>query len=164
MDNIAELMRLGMRRLASGVSIVSVGEKPNERQAMTASSVTSVSTDPASLLVCINQRANVHEQLTAEKPFAISLLAADQQELSNRCAGEAQGEARFDVGAWHQCPNTGCWFLADAQAVFICKHAQTVAFGTHSILIGKIIGVPTLSETVDPLIYADGRYLPSING
>ena len=46
------------RRLTAGVSVISAGNKSN-RYAMTASSVTSVSMQPPSLLVCINQDADI---------------------------------------------------------------------------------------------------------
>ena len=54
-DPLAQSLKLGMRRLASSVCIVTAANEQSEAQTMTVSSVTSVSAEPASLLVCVNR-------------------------------------------------------------------------------------------------------------
>ena len=68
-------MKMGMRRLASGVSVLSTRSDDGERHAMTVSSVTSVSDNPASLLVCVNKQVALEGHLsTPGTPFAINIL------------------------------------------------------------------------------------------
>lgn len=151
-------MKDGMRRLASGVAILSSHSDDDTRHAMTVSSVTSVSDSPASLLVCVHEQTVLHSKLSKPgDPFVISILSAEQQDISNLCAGRDQGECRFSLGDW-QAGHEQQPYLADAQAVFFCKVDQVTEYGTHNIVIGKIAQVMSSEGKVDPLIYVDGGY------
>ncbi|BFM16138.1 flavin reductase family protein [Maricurvus nonylphenolicus] len=155
--DMATAMKEGMRRLASGVCIVSAQADSGERTAMTATSITSVSDSPASLLVCINRDTSMHSILSKGGDFAVNLLHNHQQELSNHCASGDQGEQRFGIGQWQE--SEGTPYLDDCLAVFICKQAQTVTFGTHDIVIGEIAHVKVADdENIDPLLYLNGGY------
>ena len=151
-------MKDGMRRLASGVAVLACHSADNVRHAMTVSSITSVSDSPASLLVCVHEQTAMHALL--EKPgdaFVINILAANQQDVSNLCAGRDQGECRFSLGDWQQGFDKQP-YLADAQAVFFCRLDKITNYGTHKIVIGQIAHVMINESAVDPLIYVDGDY------
>lgn len=157
-NNLATSMKLGMRRLASGVCVLSANLPGNERFAMTVSSVTSVSDSPASLLVCINQLVSQQEYLSAAGTrFAINVLSVHHQDVSNLCAGREPNRNRFELGLWEQ-DDTGLPVLGDAQAVFICDVDQVMGYGTHKIVIAAIHKVIINGADVDPLLYADGSY------
>lgn len=157
-NSVAPLMKLGMRRLASGVCVLSTRLDGNQRFAMTVSSVTSVSDSPASLLVCINQMVSQQGHLaTLGNYFAVNVLSTDHKDVSNICAGREANRDRFEVGNWIE-DETGLPVLADAQAVFICQTDQVTTYGTHKIVIGAIHKVVLHGDTVDPLLYADGSY------
>lgn len=156
----AEDLRAGMRRLASGVSIISTQVEAG-RFAMTASSVTSLSDDPASLLVCINLDAAIEPHIKQGVFFAVSILSAEQQAISNLCAQKDTGEERFAVDGWANYDNDDLAlpYVADAQAIFICEvDSDNIVYGTHQIVIGKLRDVIVPSTDVDPLVYADGAY------
>lgn len=151
-------MKMGMRRLASGVSILSTRDDAGERHAMTVSSVTSVSDNPASLLVCVNKQVALEGHLsTLGTPFAINILGSDQQAISNRCAGFEGDKPRFSLGDWRQ-GRDQVPYLADAQATFFCESDQVMTYGTHHIVVARIHEVKLGELSVDPLIYVDGGY------
>jgi flavin reductase (DIM6/NTAB) family NADH-FMN oxidoreductase RutF len=157
-NNLATSMKLGMRRLASGVCVLSTRLPQNQRFAMTVSSVTSVSDSPASLLVCINQLVSHQGHLaTMGSQFAVNVLSTDHKQVSNICAGREPNRDRFEIGNWEE-DETGLPVLADAQAVFICETDQVTTYGTHKIIIGVIHNVILHGAEVDPLLYADGSY------
>ena len=52
-----------MRHLAASVSIISAKDSGGKPYAMTASSVTSLSMEPPSILVCVNKSAGIHKAL-----------------------------------------------------------------------------------------------------
>ena len=157
-NNVSVAMKLGMRRLASGVCILSARMDNGELFAMTVSSVTSVSDNPASLLVCINKQVSQQGYLsTPGNQFAINALSADQEALSNLCAGREQGRDRFSLGAWHNDENN-VPYLTDAQAVFFCEVDVVTDYGTHHIVVGKIHQVLVSEAEINPLLYVDGRY------
>ena len=158
-SSLGAAMKLGMRRLASGVCILSARLDDGEQFAMTVSSVTSVSDNPASLLVCINKQVSQQLHLsTRGNHFAINALAFSQQELSNLCAGREEGRNRFSLGQWHSDEESLSPYLTDAQAVFFCEVDAVTEYGTHNIVIGRIHQVLVSEEDVNPLLYVDGGY------
>ena len=52
-----------MRYLAASVSIISAKDSNDKPYAMTASSVTSLTLEPPSILVCVNHDASIHDHL-----------------------------------------------------------------------------------------------------
>lgn len=160
---IPQRFRHAMRRQASTVSVVTCSE--GERwHGMTATSVTSVCADPATLLVCINHGASLHAPLLAGGRFCVNLLSADQTEVAQAFSGALQGQARFGVGTWvadeHGQPS-----LNDAQATLSCVVVHSYTHGTHSIVLGRAVAVAVAvqmrEEQADgnaPLLYHDGGY------
>ena len=70
-----------MRSLASAVSIVSTAHD-DRRFGMTATAVCSLSMQPPTLLVCVNQSTSLHHPLLSAGRFCINILHADQDELA----------------------------------------------------------------------------------
>ena len=87
-------MKEGMRRLASGVSVITSVDAQGNPYAMTATSITSVSDSPASLLVCINKSTRMFEAIAEGGQFCVNLLNHDQEAISNRCAITVRGAGR----------------------------------------------------------------------
>lgn len=151
-------MKMGMRRLASGVSVLSARDEHGDRFAMTVSSVTSVSDTPPSLLVCVNKQVALQGHVsTVGSPFAINILGRGQKDISNACAGMKSVQDRFSIGDWRQSEDQTP-YLGDAQAVFFCTSDHVVSYGTHHIVIGRIYNVLIGPLALDPLVYLDGGY------
>ena len=148
-------MMQSMRRLASSVAVVS-STNGQERHAMAATSVTSLSMDPPSLLVCVNKSTAMHDVLANGADFCINILSMEQQEVSSACGGKLKGEERFTVGNWEKSEN-GVPYLADAQSVVMLEQDGHYEYGTHTIFIGRVKEIQN-SEEINPLIYVDGRY------
>ena len=158
MTDLAQGMRDGMRRVAQGVTVVSLVQQDGERGAMTASSVTSVSADPASMLVCVHRDSSLHTALSESQPFCINVLTTGMEEIANLCAGQATGEGRFAIGDWRADPKTGLPYLHDALANFYCAPDAVLSYGTHLICVGKLSGVRLPDSDASPLLYLDGHY------
>jgi flavin reductase (DIM6/NTAB) family NADH-FMN oxidoreductase RutF len=156
-NHLSQMMKLGMRRLAAGVCVLSTRTDTGHPFAMTVSSVTSVSDNPASLLVCINKQVSQQEHLsTLGNQFAVNILSESQQAISDLCAGRDVGD-RFSQGDWLENPQ-GIPYLADAQAVFFCKVDLASAYGTHHIVVGLMHEVLVSEAEPSPLIYVNGSY------
>jgi flavin reductase (DIM6/NTAB) family NADH-FMN oxidoreductase RutF len=149
-------MRLALRRFAKSVMVVSCVHN-DVRYAMSATAVSELSLDPPTMLVCVNQNASMHMPLSTGADFAINMLHGGQEQIARNCGGALRGEERFDEGDW-QTSAFGPPYLADAQASFICRLANRIDHGTHSIFVGEVLAA-TSAEQVDPLVYVDGRYL-----
>ncbi len=153
--DVTDQMRLGLRRFAKAVMVVSARHN-GVRYAMSATACSEVSLDPPTMLVCVAQAASMHIPLAAGADFAINMLHSGQQQISRNCGGAKRGEERFDEGDWQD--DDGTPFLADGQASFICRIVNRADHGTHSVFIGEVRSAH-VAETVDPLVYVDGRYL-----
>lgn len=70
-----------LRNLAYPVCIISNIEN-GHKNAITVSSMTSLSIDPASLLACINKSASIHKTLNVGNLVNVNLLSSSQQEIS----------------------------------------------------------------------------------
>ncbi len=157
--DLAQQMRQGMRRLASGVSVITGRNNEGHRSAMTASSVTSVSDDPPSLLVCVHQESYLGTAIKETASFAVNLLSSAQQEISVRCATPDEELDRFALGNWVLNDKHQLYVLEDAQAVFLCELKREMVYGTHFIFVGDILSVQIAQQEVDPLVYLNGNYV-----
>ncbi|MBV8524182.1 MAG: flavin reductase [Acetobacteraceae bacterium] len=154
----AEFKR-AMRRLASTVTIISTADVNGNRYGMTATAVSSVSMDPPSLLICVNQNASIHAPLLERGAFCINVLTTEHEELVNAFSGRLSGSERFTVGEWRD-DASGIPYLDGAQCNLVCDIDTVMPFGTHSIIIGLVTGV-RVAEGITPLIYADGKLAAS---
>ena len=125
---------------------------------MTASSVTSVSMEPPSLLVCANQTASLYAVLQQKRPFCVNILAEGMEDISNLCAGGADGEARFGLGDWRRAEPQGVPYLAGSEANFFCQPVSEMQHGTHLICVADVTQVLVTSGPAAPLVYTAGGY------
>jgi flavin reductase (DIM6/NTAB) family NADH-FMN oxidoreductase RutF len=130
--------RDAMRQLASGVCVVTSGSGP-DNIALTAASVSSLSSDPPTLLVCVNRTSLTYRVLKSCGAFAVNVLAADQREIADRFAGGSRltRADRFRDGLCRVLPG-GVAYLAGSVAVFDCEADERIEKHTHAIVIGRV--------------------------
>lgn len=156
-DDLGGAFKGAMRRLATTVTIVSTRGPDDRPMGMTATAVTSVTTAPPALLICVNRTASIHPCLTMGRRFCINLLAEDHGDLSFAFGGKVPPEERFAQGAWEGV-EAEVPYLADAQSNLFCTVDGRHDYGTHTIVIGRVDSV-RLHGAVRPLIFGDGRFL-----
>ncbi len=154
--DLAAAFRGAMRRLSSGVTVV-VASGREGAAGMAATSLTSLAMAPPSLLVCVNRQASLHACLGPGAKFGVNLLSRAQHDVAVAFGGAVAGPLRFKVGTWSADMN-GLPQLEGAQANIACAVDRIIAYGTHSIVIGRVEAV-RLGGAVAPLIYQDGSYL-----
>ena len=146
--------RKAMRSYVYSVSILSNVSESKEYHAITVSSVTSVSIDPPSILVCINKTAGIHDSIKLGSKYCINLLTKDHEELSNICSNYEKEKNRFASDLWDI---SNIPFIKDAQANIFCEVDQLIEYHTHTIVIGKVIE-STNKDIINTLTYVDGSY------
>eukprot|EP01037_Dinobryon_pediforme_P010630 gene10630-10701_t len=156
-ESLEITFRQAMRNLAGGVAIITVGQG-EERTGMTVTSFSALSTEPASVLVCVNKSSSSYPVLLKERQFGASILGAHQEELAARFAGRhgLSGADRYKGGAW-QCNETGVTLLADALAAFDCEVEELIERHSHVIVIGRVRSVRTTYGT-SALLYWRGAF------
>jgi len=141
---------------ANGVSIVTTDGGAG-KSGLTVSSMVSVCAEPPLMLACVNLDNAFCDIADANQAFAINLLAADQQDVSNVFAGfgDDPDKDRFTVGSW-SARETQSPVLDDALASLDCTLVEARSHGTHRIYIGRVLSVVTRDTA--PLVYSRRGY------
>src|SRR5271154_7171825 len=87
--------RRALSRFATGVTVVTVARKDGEPKGMTANAFTSVSLDPALVLVCVDLRARTHNLLKTSRYFGVSVLDEHQQAIAQFFAAQHTDPAKM---------------------------------------------------------------------
>ncbi|MBL8893894.1 MAG: flavin reductase family protein [Rhizobiales bacterium] len=151
--------RAAMGQLGGGVSIITVG-RGNDRSGLTSNSVTSLSLDPPSLLVCVNRQSSSWPLIHRYRAFGVNVLAPQHQPVAETFSGKSglKGNERYAGSQWFELA-TGAPLLADAIAAIDCEVEEMIDRHSHSIVIGRVRAIRH-SPAARGLIYWRGRYLP----
>jgi flavin reductase len=127
---------------------------------MTANAFASVSLDPLLVLVCVVRDALMHKVLEEAGRFAVSVLAAGQEDLARYFSdsGRPSGMAQFVPVGWHPGPVTGAPLLDGALAYLECDVEAAYDGGDHTVFLGRVRRVERANADGDPLLYFGGRY------
>ncbi|MDL4915166.1 MAG: flavin reductase family protein [Enterobacterales bacterium endosymbiont of Blomia tropicalis] len=143
----------------TGVTVVTSLDKANQPIGFAANSFTSVSLDPALLLVSIDKRSANFASFTGCSHFAVNILAEQQKETSNIFASKV--DDRFALIDWRASEN-GTPLIDGSSAWFDCTLHQVIDAGDHSILIGRVDAFE--SQATAGLGYYRGAYFtPYLN-
>lgn len=151
----ASQFKNALKLWASGVTVVTSHSEQEGPKGMTATSFSSVSLEPPQILVCLNQNTDTGALVLEQKQFAVNILTAEQQAVSNQFAGGASQAERFANVAW-QAGEVGMPLLTDALASLECKVVEQVSAGSHWIVIGEVQNV--VCRQGEPLLYYSGAY------
>jgi flavin reductase (DIM6/NTAB) family NADH-FMN oxidoreductase RutF len=96
-----DAFRAAMRQLAGGVSVITVGAGI-ERSGMTATSVSALSLDPPTLIVCVNRHSSTFHLLQRYRAFGVNILRAGHEKIAERFTGRGgtNGVDRYAEGSW----------------------------------------------------------------
>jgi flavin reductase (DIM6/NTAB) family NADH-FMN oxidoreductase RutF len=118
---------------------------------LVATSVSSFSAAPPSVLTSIGHVSRCHHALAECEHFGLHLLRADQERLAHLFASLA--EDKFDGVEWRW--DADVPQVAGAIAYLRCRRAALFELYDHSILIGDVIG--GRCDGGEPLVYLDRR-------
>ncbi|HEV8488133.1 MAG TPA: flavin reductase family protein [Blastocatellia bacterium] len=148
-----EEFRQALGRFASGVTIVTCKSDGGDPCGITVSAFSSLSLEPPLVLICIDRRASVYEDLKKGCCFAVNVLAQDQESISRRFA--SRDEDRFK-GIGYREGKTGAPLIEGAVAFIECRVVHSYPGGDHTIFVGEV----EYSEVNEgkPLLYFRGGY------
>jgi len=142
--------RNALGRFATGVNIITTRHDAHVH-GMTANAFTSVSLDPPLVLLSLDNRSRMHQILPATLLFGVSVLAEDQEELSNHFAGRVVNDLGVNFIDRLDVP-----LIEGAIAHFVVEVVNTHAAGDHTLYIGKVEYFETFDRR--PLLFYAGRY------
>lgn len=145
--------RDALGQFATGVTIITTLTKGGEPEGLTVNSFSSLSLNPAMILWSLSNDTPVLGVFLECERFAVNVLAADQQHLSDRFASSINN--RFDNLDWYSGVN-GVPLIPNCLAYFECCKAACHEGGDHHIIVG---GVDRFKYSEGrPLIYFGGQY------
>jgi len=149
----SKLQRKIMGRFATGVTVVTT-DGAGGKGGLTANAVTSLSLEPALVLVAADKRAGSYAEIKANGCYAINILSLDHEEISRRFS--TPGPKDFSGFKWKTAV-TGAPILEDALGYVDCRLHEILPGGDHDIFIGEIVAGEA-REDGQPLLYFSGKY------
>lgn len=146
-------LRNALGKFATGVTIVTTRDAAGTDTGVTANSFNSVSLDPPLILWSLAKNSASLAAFNEAEHFAVHILAADQEALSNRFA--QRGIDKF-AGLAVARGSDGIPLLHGCAARLQCRVAHRYEGGDHIILIGQVLDFEHCESK--PLAYLSGRY------
>ncbi|HEX8647815.1 MAG TPA: flavin reductase family protein [Thermoleophilaceae bacterium] len=149
--SVEGLFRESMAWLCSGVAVVTARREDGDPCGLVATSISSFSAAPPSLLVSIGHSSRCHPALVECEHFGVHLLRDDQTEVAQLFASLA--DDKFAGLGWHWDEDVPQ--VAGALAYLRCRRSALFELYDHSILIGDVTGGEMREG--QPLVYMDRR-------
>lgn len=150
----ADEFKSALRCWASGVTIVTARDGETVH-GMTVSAFSSVSMDPPLVLVCADRSSNTCPLIARGGAFVANVLAAGQEDLSNRFASKQEEWRRFEGLDCHALAS-GAPVLPGVLAALDCRLVAAHEAGDHVIYVGCVEAVE--SRDAEPLLYYAASY------
>jgi flavin reductase (DIM6/NTAB) family NADH-FMN oxidoreductase RutF len=146
-------LRHALGRFATGVAILSTCTADGKREGMTVNSFSALSLDPPMVLWSMRHEAASFDSFAAADHFAVSILGADQADLSHHFARPAADKF---AGVDHDIGFGGCPLIRGAIATFECRVIERIMMGDHTLFIGTIQSYGIADG--QPLVFSAGAY------
>jgi flavin reductase (DIM6/NTAB) family NADH-FMN oxidoreductase RutF len=159
MDVEPGFFRKVMGHFVTGVTVVTTLED-DRPWGITVNALSSVSLEPALIVVALDRRRTVTPKLRAAGRYAVNILAEGQEALADCFAGArfTPGRDEFCGAAWTAGP-TGLPLLEGVIAWLECTVVDTIPAGDHDLFIGSVDALDTPEVHPRPLLYYRRRYL-----
>lgn len=150
--------RRAMGLMPTGVTVITSGSG-DRTEALTASSVTSVSLEPLLLLISIGARSRMRRRIDEHGAFTVNVLASGQEDISALFAAHDRpsGQAAQEV-LGTRVGGTGNVLVSEALLSVDCRVERRYPGGDHVIFLGRVESLHTRSGPVAPLVYHRGGY------
>jgi flavin reductase (DIM6/NTAB) family NADH-FMN oxidoreductase RutF len=156
MSEIGELLRQSMRHWPTGVTVVT-SVSGAHRHGMTVNSFASVSLEPAVVAVTLSHTTRTYSLIVESGVAGITILSADQSEISDRFAGRIPEDGDRFAGLETFTLTSGAPMITGGLAFLDCR----IRF-THRLEYSTLFLLDVLSalpvEGGSPLVYHNRGY------
>lgn len=157
-DVDSDTYRRVIGRYVTGITVVTTRADEVDH-AMTVNAFTSVSLEPLLVLFCAEKIARFHDAVRVSGTWAVSVLAADDEEASRWFA--TRGRPLTDqLQGWPHVrgERTGAAVFSGALAALECRTQAVYDGGDHSIVVGEVVNAWVPRSDGSPLLYYEGKY------
>ena len=140
---------------ATGITVVTTLCPDGHHVGVTVNSFSSVSLEPPLVLFSLGRASQAYDFFVQGAAFAVNILAAGQEDLSNRFSRRDLQERWEGVGVerW----GTGVPILTGCLANIECDKETVYDGGDHAIVVGRVRRLRS-TEDGKPLLYFRGVY------
>lgn len=153
-DDVANLFRESMTRLAGTVSVVTCPDEESSIGAtgLVVSSMVSYSADPPSVVFSVTTSTRSHTALKEVQHFGVNILAHGQDDVARIFA--SRKEDKFESVEWDN--DYGSPRIRGVQSFLHCRKVAEFTLGDHTLFVGAIIG--GFSKERQPMVYFDRKF------
>jgi flavin reductase (DIM6/NTAB) family NADH-FMN oxidoreductase RutF len=131
-----ELWREAMAQLCSGVAVITARRQDGDPCGLVATSVSSFSGSPPSVLVSVDHGSRCHGALVEGNCFGVHVLSAEQEPLARVFAD--RGDDKFAGIGWSW--DDGVAQIDGAVSYLRCRRSALFELYDHSLLVGDVTG------------------------
>ena len=117
---------------------------------------TQVATDR--ILICVGKQSATRDLILESKAFGLSVLRADQFEVSRRFGTKSSRDVDKFEGIAHHTAKTGSPLLDDCGAAFDCVVEAVHDQGEGKLIVGRIVSAEFRGTRYEPLLYREEEY------
>ena len=152
------VFRRAMGRFATGVTVVTT-QHAGIDHAMTANAFTSVSLEPALVLVCVEREARFHDAIEAAGLWSVNVLDDSARAVATWLATRGRPlHGQLDRVPHRSGPLTGTALLDQSLATLECRTTDLYAGGDHTIVVGEVLAAGLVEHDAAALVYYRGAY------
>ena len=152
-----EKLRHAMRAWTTGVAIVT-STYEGQQYGMTVNSFTSISLEPPLVSVTLKQLTHTHDLVVKSGMFAVTILTAEQKELSDRFAGKFPNVTdRFDGVQTERLSSADAPVFKNGMAYFHCRVVSSMPVGENTLFVAEVTAAHGEGEG-NPLVYHNREY------
>lgn len=141
-------------RFPTGVAVVTASG-PDGPAGLTTNAFSSLSLDPALVLVCFDRGSRTLEVVRATARFAVNVLRAGDEDLAALFAGKQPHPEKF--AAVTHTEDHGVPVLDTALAWLVCDLEALHTGGDHEIGVGRVSALGS-DPAGEPLVFFGGSY------
>ena len=147
--------RRSVSRFATGIAVVSCLDEAERPQGMTVNSFTSVSLEPATVLVSLRP-GRTHALIRRRGWYGVSVLGGEQERWSRHFSGRPEPELPV---AWSMKSQVAV--LRDALAWFECQVVGMMQVHDHTLFVAQVADCGH-AEGRPLMFYASGYHRPAL--
>ncbi|MFT8394717.1 flavin reductase family protein [Propionibacterium sp.] len=145
-------MRNAMGRFVTGVAVVTAAGSEHP-EGMTINSMTSITLDPAVLMISLHHQTRTHDAIMASGRFGLSILGVKQESVARRFASHDEDKFANEV---FDHTESGIPLIARALVQTDCTVLQHASLGDHEVFFGHVEKLRYRNG--EPLVFNAGHF------
>lgn len=147
-----DVMKQVNRQFVTGVTVVTTMDGQTPR-GLAVNAFSSISLDPATVMVCVQRTSSTHDCLFRADHLAINILSTDQLDVVGTFAGKS--DDKFKDVEWESGP-FGSPLIARSSARMEVEIRERLQASTHTVFICRVVHAAVAERP--PMVYSAGKF------